>query len=276
MGPDNICDTTNFLNCAKNGHKACLQHAVTKGFSVDFTDRFGNTALILACKYGHTDCVIFLLENNAQMNAEDMFHNSALMYALKGLHVECAKLLITHGANIQGDAGIRALHRAALCGLDDLVSLLLDKGVDVNGQVKDGETALIAAVSKGQIEVVSILIQHGANLDLIDYKGRTALIHAVLLMDNEVIIKLLVEHKANLNIQDVFGRTALIYAVREPQPEIIRFFLEQATDIKIADDNGLTPLGWLRKMSQSVQQPPEVLEGINLLRYHTDLLLPSP
>ena len=60
----------------------------------------------------------------------------------------------------------------------DTVTLLLDRGADINVKDNDGRTALITAASGGMTDVVRVLLQRGADMDVEDHLGRTAGMYA--------------------------------------------------------------------------------------------------
>jgi ankyrin repeat protein len=53
----------------------------------------------------------------------------------------------------------------------ELVSLLLDHGADVNGQRRDGLTALHSAAYRGHLRVMRHLLEHGADAGIRGYAG---------------------------------------------------------------------------------------------------------
>jgi ankyrin repeat protein len=67
-----------------------------------------------------------------------------------------------------------ALEIAASEGHEEAVTLLLDRGADVNLGNSDGETALINAVSQGHTDIRQLLLERGANINATNYSGCTA------------------------------------------------------------------------------------------------------
>lgn len=63
--------------------------------------------------------------------------------------------------------GRTALHIAAEYGNDKIITLLLDRGADINALDFSGCPPLFLALNKGHLECVSILIEFGANLNII-------------------------------------------------------------------------------------------------------------
>ncbi len=70
--------------------------------------------------------------------------------------------------------GTPALTIAALHDRHEIVSLLLEKGADVNRTSRDGGTALHAAAFLGRETVVKLLLEKGADANLRNQNGQTA------------------------------------------------------------------------------------------------------
>lgn len=67
---------------------------------------------------------------------------------------------------------------AAARGSLSLVQALVDHGISVNAQDREGTTALHAAAVEGQVEVTRYLISKGANVNVIDRFGDSPLYEA--------------------------------------------------------------------------------------------------
>jgi len=68
--------------------------------------------------------------------------------------------------NVRGDY---PLHWAAYHGHRGIVSLLLQKGADIDARDKSRETALLLACKEGEEEMVSFLLDNGADINI--YRG---------------------------------------------------------------------------------------------------------
>ena len=71
--------------------------------------------------------------------------------------------------------GITISIEASENGYTEIVSMLLDKGADVNKTV-DGDTALMKANDYRHIEIVPMLLNNGADVNAKNNRGQTALI----------------------------------------------------------------------------------------------------
>ncbi|XP_012867719.1 PREDICTED: M-phase phosphoprotein 8 [Dipodomys ordii] len=75
----------------------------------------------------------------------------------------------------EDSSGMTLVMLAAAGGQDDLLRLLITKGAKVNGQQKNGTTALIHAAEKNFLTTVAILLEAGAFVNVQQSNGETAL-----------------------------------------------------------------------------------------------------
>ena len=94
--------------------------------------------------------------------------NDALIQAAD-CDLESAKELLEAGANPNGMPLIMAIQ----CGAEDIVSLFIKAGVDLNSSYSD-TTPLIRAVTAGYPNIVKLLVVNGAKPSLKDNSGKTA------------------------------------------------------------------------------------------------------
>src|SRR5215213_9735886 len=96
---------------------------------------------------------------------------------------------------------INELTHAAGTGDAATVKALLDSGVNLNAQDKDGSTPLIQAAWQGHAEIVRLLLSRGANVNLKSKDGGTALLWASFEGHTE-IVSILLERGADANAKD--------------------------------------------------------------------------
>ena len=101
---------------------------------------------------------------------------TALGNAAFGGHANVVTVLIEKGANVNKKEpcyGFTALHVAAQSGRREAALRLLDHGADVNAKDNDGSTPLIYAAQDGHLSLVDLLILRGADPNQANIKGAT-------------------------------------------------------------------------------------------------------
>ena len=174
-----------------------------------------------------------------------------------------------------GEHKITPLMKAAWDGQPDIIRILLDAGAKVNAQATDtGETALLNAVSQGNLEIVQMLLEAKADVSLknkFDFNPFTSAVAAgnielsrTLLKagagieegahtlsplqfaassGNLDMIRFLVENGADVNRGAKKGeQTALLSAIYGAKPEAVRLLVELKADVNAKTSSGDTPL----------------------------------
>jgi ankyrin repeat protein len=125
----------------------------------------GSTPLMFAALYGDGELLRILLDRGADPNIRNDASATALMYATDG--VEKTRLLLEHGAdpNIKSEDGQTALSIAAWRpGSSSVMMLLLDHGASVSLRAPGGGaafTALNIAAIAGDEDVIQLLLDRG-------------------------------------------------------------------------------------------------------------------
>jgi ankyrin repeat protein len=117
----------------------------------------------------------------------------------------------------------------------------MDKGADINFVMNPrNETALIRAAACGEEAVVRLLLHHGADVNAVDERHATALLHAAD-TGNAVIAGLLLDHRADMEIQTFYEKdTPLIKAAWRGNEGVVRLLLDHGADITKKNRHGMT------------------------------------
>jgi TonB family protein len=150
---------------------------IARGAKIEVTDKFGNTALMLASRSGYIDIVEFLIEKGAKVNTKSLIGHTALLYALEFGQPEIAEMLIDAGADVKSVDiyNNSTLILAASRGYSDIVASLVGKGVDINLKTKKDETAAVLAQKNEYDDIVNFLLQSGADSTGLVFVDSTAL-----------------------------------------------------------------------------------------------------
>jgi len=137
-------------------------------------------------------------------------------------------------------AGSTALHHAAGFGTLDTMTLLLDKGADVNANNRRLATPLHWAIHDEA--KVRLLLSRGANVNAKQSEGRTPLYQASVLGSGNSILKLLLEKGADPNIASMIGMTPLMNASVRGDAEGMMSLIEKGADVRTRNSAGETAL----------------------------------
>ncbi|XP_066496871.1 ankyrin repeat domain-containing protein 61 [Tiliqua scincoides] len=145
--------------CNRDAH--LIPHLVCCGEDVDGRAVGGLTALHLASADLNKETMRALLDCGANVNLTMLQTQKSALHIAVGRSSlkcgivleagkECIDLLLRHGANLhlKDSDGQEAIHLACRGGREDLVSLLLDYGADVNSLTELGESPLFLLLEK--------------------------------------------------------------------------------------------------------------------------------
>jgi len=152
-------------------------------------------------------------------------------------------------------------------GYEDVVSLLISKGADVNFRGRGGKTPLMWAAGNSY-KTTKLLIENGADVKAKADDGMTAFIQATLGVQSKRVttdvMDLLLKNGANVNAstsgKDFSGWTALLFATVNGDEELVDYLLRQGAFVNHTSDEGQSAL------SLAIQEEYESI--IQLLKKH--------
>jgi len=122
--------------------------------------------LVWAVHFGRIDAVRLLLDYGADIDysGEPFEEETALHMAVGMRSVQIVTLLVNRGADVNKsiNMGLSPLHYAVATANYAVIKLLLDRGANPRCKKMNHQTPLHAAAQKKQIDIIKLLLAHGA------------------------------------------------------------------------------------------------------------------
>lgn len=207
---------------------------------------YGWTPLQYAISLGEEEVAMFLIEKGADIRK--LHHKSdgcPLEGAIKKRLPKLLKLLLDKGIdpNKVLSNGNPAIFTAVEKENPDILKILLDGNADPNILNQSGESALFVSSRDGKSDLVRVLINGGADMDFrcSEAGNQTSLIIATANEQNNVV-KLLLKNRCNVNLQDDDQWTALWHAYSNSDEDMMNLLLKSGANKEIPDSDGRTLL----------------------------------
>jgi ankyrin repeat protein len=139
-------------------------------------------------------------------------------------------------------------------GYEEIVSLLIASGADVNFKGKDGKTPVIWAAGNSLLST-QLLVENGADVKAKADDGMTAFIQAVLgVLSGKVSTEMLAYLKSNgANVNSTLssgyaaGWTALLFATVNGDKDLVEYLILNGANVNHTSDEGQTALALARQ-----------------------------
>ncbi|KAL8310675.1 hypothetical protein RB597_010494 [Gaeumannomyces tritici] len=182
-----------------------------------------------------------------------------LSWAAQKGRLSIVKVFVDRGADVNSQIkgglkdGWTALMLASDSGHEAVARLLIDRGADINAQEKDKWTALMLASNSGHEAVARLLIDRGADINSQIKGGLKDGWTALMLASDsghEAVARLLIDRGADINAQEKDKWTALMLASNSGHEAVARLLIDRGADINSQIKGGLKD-GWTALMLAS-------------------------
>ena len=190
------------------------------------------SGLLKGSKYAdeYHQIVRFLLSKGVAPDKSDEMGLTPIYHAAVNKHYEIMKILCEFGADPKildekMDASILFRISNEADELDQLVKLLLSKGIAPDKSDEKGLTPIYHAAVNKHYEIVKILCQHGADPTILDKKNVSVL--SKFSSDNDFeFVKLLLKKRCDPSVGDALKVSLELY-----HQEIVKLLIEAGTDV---------------------------------------------
>jgi ankyrin repeat protein len=264
---------TPLLFAARDGARSAAESLVAAGADVNAADPNGMTPLMMAITNNQLDVARYLVTVGADVRKADAYGRTPLWAA-----VEIRNLDVRSGATENGVDRDAAMQ---------LITMLLDKGVDVNARVKEfppqrrymlplgslewvdftGQTAFIRAAQSADVPLMRRLLEKGADPSITTFNGTTALMAAagVNWVAGQTFsespaswleaVQLCLELGGDVNAVNAMGLAAVHGAANRGSDDIIELLVKHGAKLDIPDTEGRTPLVWAEGVFLATNSP---------------------
>lgn len=242
-------------HCTRSKLMSCqmLSMLIAQGADVDATNYQLESALHLACKHGFSDKVRVLLDSGARRDLVDCAGQSILHAAIENGHSGMAKTLVAGDfvrVDIQNKRGQNALHLAIMCRMDiELITMLVDKCMDVNVADEQGLYPADYAVRKCDVNATRLLLNRAARLSSVN----SSFLLTFATDDDLEIVKHLQSLRMNPGLRDDKGRSLLHLAIINQAWKLASHLIQTNARCDLADHAGNTPLHMAALICRSTQ-----------------------
>lgn len=212
-----------FIQVVKENDTQVVKLFLEAGIRPNVRERENDrSVLMIAAELGYSNLVEMLLLAGADIHHQNnsLQQNTPIMYASASGSVECVRVMYEYDNTIMDNRkGIKAIEWAAARDKSEVISYLIDIGVNIKGD--NAGKALHFACVYGYLEPIKILHRNGANLNAKVFSGITALMKAAD-RGHYNTVELLLKLGADKNIISEEGFTALSLARNRNETEIVK------------------------------------------------------
>jgi ankyrin repeat protein len=218
---------------------------INLGVSIESTDLFGQSALLLAVKDGDLQSIAVLLDAGANPDKKSYLGQTPLIISAQKLPLECFQSMLRHSELSQ--EGVRqdykniVLFAVLRSDIDKNEKLRAILKYYTNLEIRDenNQTPLVCALKQQESETIQMLISAGAKIELshdllvlLAYQSQAILQQAFSMQDFCSII----------NQPDTDGNTALIHAIKSSRDTVAKVWLllESGADMTVSNHAGET------------------------------------
>jgi ankyrin repeat protein len=175
-----------------------------------------------------------LLQRGHSLEAKDSDGQTPLMWAINNGHDTLVEWLLTNEPDVNSfDTSKRtALHHSACMGQIKSMRLLMQRRAGVEARDSQGQTPLLAAVSKGQTAAVKYLLEVGADPKVFS-EEKKGVLHLSIESDNASLemVELLLAHDAPTDMIHIGNMSPLHSTIQYNRTDIASLLLENRVNI---------------------------------------------
>ncbi|WP_353285220.1 ankyrin repeat domain-containing protein [Wolbachia endosymbiont (group A) of Beris morrisii] len=235
-----VLSTEELFDAVKQNNLDKVKELINQGANINAQEKgiYGKKPIHIAAENNNKNIIEFLLSRGVSVNDTERVGNTPLHYAAWGGRLEAAEFLVNKGADIDAaDAstyGKKPVHVAAENNNKNIIEFLLNRGVSVDDTERVGNTPLHYAAWRGCLEAAEFLVNRRANINAADNSGKKP-VHVAAENNNKNIIEFLLSKGVSVNEADKNGSTPLHYASWNGCLDVVEYLIGKGADISVKD-----------------------------------------
>ncbi|HPR37983.1 MAG TPA: ankyrin repeat domain-containing protein [Spirochaetota bacterium] len=224
------------------------------GCDVNYTDTSGKTLLMMVLEGRNTSTAKVLIESGADVKSPDSSGFTPLHIAAgnRGKNWdEIMTLIIQKGGDVNAVAGngVSAAGRAIDAGNSSGFRILAGNGLNINFREQGSVPLLLYAYRKNQKGIASDIMKSGADVTAKDGEGNS-LIHVLAEKNDMKLYKSLSSYNFNLNLKNNSGQTPLLTAIEKGNFSFAQMLMNEKEKVSfdVKDNSGMTVMHYLASM----------------------------
>ena len=219
------------LHCAARRGQTELVRRLIHGGGIDasIANKFGCTALHLACKHGQIGCT---RELALKVDLSATWHGKRPLHlAVESNNEEAVQCIVETARELNKDV-------ASLINDCDEYETLVDLApAGLAPKMVSGQTALHFCVSTRNLSMLKLLLSHGGSPNAKDRNTETVLMRAIEHNFEDVFNLLLLAPDIRIDSCDRSGRSGLHLAIVSNRPVLAKKLLDLGADVNMEDQN---------------------------------------
>ncbi|KAF5281785.1 hypothetical protein FQR65_LT14532 [Abscondita terminalis] len=255
---------------AHAGWNDVVLEIIERGFNIETENIKGDTPLFSAFLGKQPDTARIIWKKGPRIDMETCLHfaidagcehivQELLKLRCFDVTDECprynniAKMLLEHIISLeQLENEHEHLHFAASFADFGIMSKLLDRGLDINLENKNGETPLIVAFRERRWMIAELLMSRGADVNTTENENERTCLHYVAGSVQDKLMVALLEKGCDVNAQQRDGSTALMEAIWQKKYVMVKELLDHGADPNISNDDGRNALHYASETNSKI------------------------
>ncbi|KAK8925050.1 Ankyrin-1 [Metarhizium anisopliae] len=228
---------------ARRDYLEAVRYLISNKADVNMRDGNGDSPLWIAAHYGYTETVRVLAEANAGVN-DVCGDGEWLPLHAAYEHPDTISALVDLGADTTREAGRNGtpLEYAIRFDQVETCKVLLNEPKDKPDLTRVlTQEVVVHAVENGYSNVVSLMLEAGVDVNAVDEINRT-LVGCALAAGHEDMVRTILEYRPDLDMRDVNECTALHCITQETTVGSVRHVVNAGCKLDGIDNNKMTPL----------------------------------